>query len=118
MLFSLCAVAPFVPSSFAPSVVSRKDADTVVVLICPFKYTGNPPAVCTWRRFDNDNISHELTMEKISDESNCVVRFLFGEDDNGLYQCTGHNLVGNTMYTFPDRFIVESKQVLPLACTY
>ena len=117
MLFSLCAVAPFVPSSFVPSVVSREDADTVVVLICPFKYTGNPPAVCTWCRFDNDNISHELTMQ-ISDPSNCVVQFYFSENDNGLYQCTGHNLVGNTTYTFPERFIVESEQVLPVACTY
>ena len=108
----LFAVAPFVPSDFIPSGVSLMDADQEIILLCPFKNAGNPPPICTWSRFDNHNISYQLILNNrnshFRDQYNCSLMILFREDDNGLYQCTGHNEVGNTTYTFPKRFIVES----------
>ena len=101
------------PSDLVPSRVGIMDADRVITLICPFKNAGNPPPVCTWRRFDSENISHQLIVNNIGsrflDQYNCSFRLTFREDDNGLYQCTGHNEVGNNTYTFPKRFIVESE---------
>ena len=107
-------VPPFVPSDYVPIRVSQHSANSVILLSCPFKNAGNPPPFCTWNRLGNYNISHQLDTrrlikDKYSDDV-CIVYFLFTEADNGLYQCTGHNEIGNTTYTFPEKFIVESKR--------
>lgn len=128
MLFYF-VVAPFVPSNFAPLKINKADADNLITLICPFNDAGNPPPVCTWRRFDSDNTSHSLSLHvdfvtRIRNEqSQCIISIFFGERYNGLYQCTGRNEVGNTTYTFPTRFIVESKysgtSIIPFkGCSY
>lgn len=104
-------VPPFVPSDYVPSTVSKYGANTVVNLLCPFKNAGNPPPLCTWNRLDNNNISHQLeTTNVIFFDNTCYVWIKFTEADNGLYQCTGHNEFGNVTYTFPEKFIVESKR--------
>ena len=105
-------VPPFVPSDYVPSTVSRYGANTVVSLLCPFKNAGNPPPLCTWNRLDNNNISHQLEATNIIIffDNTCYVWIKFTEADNGLYQCTGHNEFGNVTYTFPEKFIVESKR--------
>ena len=109
-------VASFVPSDFQPVGVSRESAETVVPLFCPFENVGNPRPNCTWSRIDNNNITHQLQLTKpeitkgdSDDDSFCSILLFFTENDNGLYQCTGHNGIGNTTYTFPERFVVESE---------
>jgi len=116
MLIATCfynayAVAPFVPRDFVPVNIDRTYNKIQATLICPFLNAGNPPPVCTWSRFDSNNISHQLTLNNtiFIDQLKCVISIIFGEDNKGLYQCTGHNLVGNSTYTFPERFIIESK---------
>ena len=95
-----------------PVKVNRDYTDNDVLLVCPFLVAGYPPPVCTWSKFDSNNVSHQLQFSNRQlslDHNNCTIRLVFGEDDNGLYQCTGYNEVGNATYTFPERFIVESK---------
>ena len=112
LIFSI--VASFVPSDFIPIGVSEQSAGTGVMLYCPFENVGNPIPNCTWSRIDSNNITHQLqlTGPKITSRSGnsyCTIDLVFTENDNGLYQCTGHNSVGNTTYTFPKRFVVESE---------
>lgn len=114
VLIFISTVASFVPSYFNPTGVSREDAGTLIPLFCPFNYVGNPLPYCTWRRFDSNNVTHQLRESQITlpdpdDSSYCAIYVHFTENDNGLYQCTGHNIVGNTTYTFPERFVVESE---------
>lgn len=109
MINCYCTVAPFVLSNFIPRRVDRTDANLLVTLICPFYNAGNPPPKCTWNRFDSNNISHQFEFPLVYTDDGCISQLLFHEDDNGLYQCTGYNEVGNATYTFPERFIVESE---------
>ena len=115
--------APFVPSDFIPRSVSRGvDFNTMVLLECPFHKIGNPLPYCTWNRIDSNNVTHQLALtdpdissakpDSDTPDDMCDI-FInkFREVHNGLYQCTGHNAVGNTTYTFPERFIVESEYV-------
>ena len=112
------AVAPFVPRDFVPVSIDRTYAQIHVTLICPFINAGNPPPVCTWRRLDNRNISHQISLNyPLSVNLTCAIMIIFGEDDNGLYQCTGQNIIGNATYTFPKRFIVESKLCYSHTCS-
>lgn len=96
------------PNDYVPSRVNKEDVNSELVLVCPFIDAGNPLPVCTWSRVDSNNISHQILNNRITNNY-CIVRLLFEEEDNGLYQCTGHNAIGNTTYTFPEKFIVESK---------
>ena len=109
----ISTVVPFVPPEFTPITVLREQADIFVQLICPFHNAGNPIPYCTWSRIDSNNITHEIQISKQKvmqfDSSFCNMYYFFTENDNGLYQCTGHNAVGITMYTFPERFIVKSE---------
>ena len=101
----------FVPSDFEPVNVAKRSANEEIIITCPFYKSGNPPANCSWSRTDINNVTHKLQITRRQKESVdfCVIRIFFTEDDNGLYQCIGHNEVGNTSYTFPEKFIVESK---------
>lgn len=109
-------VTSFVPDDFNPATVSRNDANMRVFLLCPFLNIGNPPPYCTWSRTDNNNVTHQLQIGAriMSDpqDNNCRIRFTFRDSDNGLYHCTGHNVVGNVSYTFPQRFDVESELIV------
>ena len=115
--YFISTVASFVPDHFVPERVLRENANMAFVLFCPFRDVGNPRPVCTWSRTDSNNITHQLKIQNggriipISFEDNCIIRFTFRDSDNGLYHCTGHNMVGNTTYTFPERFVVESELI-------
>lgn len=116
IVFIFPIVAPYVPSEFMPLRVLRRYAGKIVPLYCPFHNVGNPIPNCTWSRIDNNNISHEIQLSdsKVlnTDSSYCKLHYIFTESDNGLYQCTGSNIVGSTTYTFPERFIIESEQII------
>ena len=113
--FHISTVAPFVPREFTPEIVLRRYANTDVVLTCPFHHVGNPLPSCTWSRIDSNNITHEVPLSepKVTSADNspsyCQINYMITENDNGLYQCTGYNVIGNTTYTFPEPFIVESE---------
>ena len=111
--FVIVTVAPYVPSKFSPILVLREYAERSVPLRCPFHNVGNPIPNCTWSRIDSNNITHEIELSEpktiVDDSSFCSIHYVFTENDNGLYQCTGHNVIGSTTYTFPERFIVESE---------
>ena len=110
-------VVPFVPIDFVPITVSRQFSAPSFWISCPFEGNGNPPPYCTWRRIDSNNITHEIQVPgpniilSQGDTEFCSIRYIFTENDNGLYQCTGHNVIGNTTYTFPEPFIVESELI-------
>ena len=112
-MFLISTVVPFVPSEFIPETVLRKFAGVQVDIMCPFHDVGNPLPICTWSRIDSNNITHEIQFYEPKvlerDSSFCDIDYIFTENDNGLFQCTGHNVIGNTTYTFPERFIVESE---------
>ena len=113
LLVFISIVAPFVPPEFIPTTVLREHVGIFITLTCPFHNSGNPRPNCTWSRIDSNNITHEvqITEQKVMerDSSFCDIFFYFTENDNGLYQCTGRNVIGTTTYTFPERFIVESE---------
>lgn len=105
------AVAPFVPSDFVPETVLREQSEQEIALFCPFLDVGNPIPFCTWNRIDSNNITHQIQLESeliLRGTNDCVITFVFREADNGLYQCAGYNEIGNSTYTFPERYIVES----------
>jgi len=90
--------------------VLREQAEQIIVLFCPFFDTGNPLPFCIWNRIDSNNITHQIQSESLilEEENGCIIHLVFSEADNGLYQCIGYNEFGNTTYTFPERYIVES----------
>ena len=112
-MFLISTVVPFVPSEFIPDTVLRQFAGIKIRIRCPFHNVGNPLPNCTWSRTDSNNITHEIQFYEPKvleeDSSFCDINYIFTENDNGLYQCTGHNVIGNITYTFPERFIVESE---------
>ena len=113
-MFLISTVVPFVPSEFIPETVLRKFADVQVDITCPFHKVGNPLPNCTWSRIDSNNITHEIPLSDpkvttMDGPSYCQIDYMITENDNGLYQCTGHNVIGSTTYTFPEPFIVESE---------
>ena len=118
LYYFISTVASFVPDSFIPSRVSRQSANIAVILMCPFQNVGNPRPVCTWSRTDSNNITHQIQIQNNrrilsrSREDDCVIEFTFRDSDNGLYHCTGHNMIGSTTYIFPERFVVESESVV------
>ena len=101
------------PSEFIPQTVLRLSANTDVQLNCPFHNVGNPSPNCAWSRIDSNNITHEIPLSEPkvteTDSSYCQIYYTITENDNGLYQCTGYNVIGNTTYTFPELFNVESE---------
>ena len=102
------------PSEFIPNTVLRRYANTDVLLTCPFHHVGNPLPSCTWSRIDSNNITHEIPLSEpkvitMDGPLYCIIKYMITENDNGLYQCTGYNVIGNTTYTFPEPFIVESE---------
>ena len=102
------------PSEFVPETVLRMYANTDVRLNCPFRNVGNPSPNCAWSRIDSNNITHEIPLSDpkvttMDGPSYCQIIYRITENDNGLYQCTGHNVIGNITYTFPEPFIVESE---------
>ena len=113
----ISTVAPFMPSGFIPLSVSRECPEPSYTFYCPFNGIGNPRPNCTWSRIDSNNITHDIQIPgpKITlsenDNEYCAITYAFTENDNGLYQCVGHNSVGSTTYTFPERFIVESEWI-------
>ena len=92
--------------------VQREDANREVSVLCPFQNIGNPLPFCTWSRTDANNVTHpiELGGRIRSQFRDCDITFsFFRVTDNGLYHCTGHNIIGNVTYTFPERFVAESE---------
>ena len=47
--------------------------------------------------------------------NNCTILFIrLREVHSGLYECTASSMIGSTIYTFPERYVFESKVIIIL----
>ena len=109
-----CTDSPFVPTDFKPIIFGSENFYKQVSVKCPL--ISNPSPVCNWSKYDANNTRHEVVPGKYigydAGSNNCSLGFFpLREEHSGLYECTASNTIGSTTYTFPERFIVESKEL-------
>jgi len=109
-----CTDSPFVPTDFKPIIFGSENFYKQVSVKCPL--ISNPSPVCTWSKYDANNTKHEVVPGKYigydAGFNNCSLGFFpLREEHSGLYECTASNTIGSATYTFPERFIVESKEL-------
>ena len=107
-----CTDAPYVPSDFTPITIGPENFDRQIMVKCPL--ISNPPPVCNWSKYDDNNARQEVMLEKdvgFGDQSNncSIIFFRLREPQSGLYECSASNTIGSTTYTFPERYGFESK---------
>ena len=102
------------PTDFKPIILGSESILEQIRVVCPL--ISNPSPVCNWSKYDANNTRHEVVPgESIgydAGSNNCSLGFFpLREEHSGLYECTASNTIGSTTYTFPERFIAESKEL-------
>ena len=102
------------PTNYRPVRISMENIDRHLSVQCPLM--SNPLPVCNWSKYDDNNVRQEVVPGNgigfFTGTTNCTLAFFpLREEHSGLYECTASNTIGSTTYTFPERFIPESKKI-------